>query len=479
MQLPGHHGVLWHRSLYGRIALGNVPLIALMLAVQAAAFFWLVDGARPTWRPGVTRELSAEVAKRLEENPALDVAEYVKHARANEHVFVIMKDGHTYGDRLPGDMTVRMALEDLRQWPPHVPATWEASVLRAVGVTVSGRLVGVLGIVPPTAFERFGAPIAVVGLALLIAGALVSSVVIFGPVQRRIHALQQAAQRFGGGEFTARASTAGYDEVAELGRTFNAMADELATREEQLTASNRARQQLLADVSHELMTPLTAVLGYLETLTMPEVRLDEERRNKLAAVARREAQRLERLVGDVLETARLEAGGADLDPQVMPVQVLFDLVIAHHEDACDTRGIRMSSTIAPNAASVFGDPFRLEQALRNLTGNALRHTPDGGAIELMATSAAAGIVLTVADTGEGIVAEDLPLIFDRFYKARASHRVGGRDTGSGLGLSIVKAIVVRHGGQVSASSSVGHGTSVRMVLPHAPPPGRVRLDVPA
>jgi signal transduction histidine kinase len=468
----------WHRSLYGRIALGYIPLIAIMLTAQAVMFLWLVDGSA-TAAPGLTRILSVELGKRLEVDPHLDLNEFAKHARPGEQVFVVMKDGRTAGERLPSDEVIRTALNDLRQWPAHVPSTWETGALRAVGVAVSGRTVGVLGIVPPTAVERFGAPIAFVGLALLTVGTLISSVVIFGPVHRRIQGLQQAAQRFGAGEFTARAQSDGQDEVAELAHTFNGMADELAVREEQLTASNRARQQLLADVSHELMTPLATVLGYLETLTMPEVPLDDERRHRMAAVARREAQRLERLVGDVLETARLEAGGADLDPQLMPVRVLFEEVITHHEDECRARRIRMSSSVAPGADAVFGDPFRLEQALRNLTSNALRHTPDGGEITLTSSSNASGLVLTVTDTGEGIAAEDLPLIFDRFYKSRVSHRVGGRDSGSGLGLSIVKAIAGRHGGQVNASSAVGEGTTVRIVLPHAPVAGTAMEGVPA
>lgn len=454
-----------HRSLYGRIALGYVPLIALVLVAQAAVFLWLVDGTATAAPPGLTRSLSADLAKRLEVDPNLDLAAYTRQARPGEHVFVVMKDGRTAGTRLPTETTVRNALWDLRRSSDDVPSTWESGSLRAVGVIVGGRAVGVLGIVPPTALERFGVPIATVGLGMLTAGTLISSILIFGPVQRRIQELQRAAQRFGRGEFTARARTDGRDEVAELARAFNAMADELATREEQLGASNRARQQLLADVSHELMTPLTAVLGHLETLTMPEVLLDDERRLRLVAVARREAQRLERLVGDLLETARLEAGGADLDPQTMPTKALFEQVVAHHEYECRARRIQMSYSVASDAAALFGDPFRLEQALQNLTGNALRHTPDGGTVELTAAHSDSAIVLAVTDSGEGIAPEDLPLIFDRFYKARASHRVGSRESGSGLGLSIVKAIVTRHGGQVSASSRVGHGTTVRIVLP--------------
>lgn len=477
--LPHSVDVPWRHSLYGRIALGYVPLLAIMLAAQAAMFLSLV-GDSATAPPGLTRVLAADLASRLAVDPNLDLDAFVRGAHPTEHVFVVMRDGRTAGERLPTANTIRLAQDDLRASPAHVPGTWEAGILRTVGVIVNGRLVGVLGIKPPTALERFGAPLAIAGVILLTLGTAISSVAIFGPVHRRIQELRATAQRFGAGELTARAEAGGRDEITQLARGFNAMADELAVREAQVTRSNRARQQLLADVSHELMTPLAAVLGYLETLTMPEITLDEERRRRMATVARREAQRLERLVGDVLEMARLEEGGnADFDAQLMPVRALFDQVLLHHEDTCRERRIRLAATVEAGAELVFGDPFRLDQALRNLVGNAFRHTPDGGAITLVAAPADEGIALTVTDTGEGIAADDLPLIFDRFYKARGSHRVAAPQSGSGLGLSIVKAIVLRHGGQVGASSVPGQGTTVRLMLPRALDESHADARIPA
>jgi two-component system sensor histidine kinase BaeS len=114
---------------------------------------------------------------------------------------------------------------------------------------------------------------------------------------------------------------------------------------------------------------------------------------------------------------------------------------------------------------VLGDSFRLEQALQNVTANALRHTPDGGTVRLAAERLGTSVVLSVTDSGEGIEPEHLPLIFDRFYKASSAR--GMASAGSGLGLSIVKAIIERHGGRVTASSIVGSGTTIRMELPYA------------
>jgi two-component system sensor histidine kinase BaeS len=123
----------------------------------------------------------------------------------------------------------------------------------------------------------------------------------------------------------------------------------------------------------------------------------------------------------------------------------------------------MVCSVAPEADMLEADPFRLEQALENVTTNAIRHTPEGGVIELKAERLDGSIVLTVSDSGEGIAPEHLPLIFDRFYKTASAKGIAAR--GSGLGLSIVRAIVTRHGGQVTATSTLGVGTTIRIDLP--------------
>jgi signal transduction histidine kinase len=347
----------------------------------------------------------------------------------------------------------------------HIPDTWVHSEFAAAPLMIGGRVVGVLGIVPPTTVEQFGPGMIIIGLALLVSGTLVSSVLIFSPVRSRIHDLQRAADSLRSGDSRARAREDGADEVADLAHAFNAMAGELGERAAALEGADRRRRQLIADVSHELMTPLTAVLGHLETLSMPEVRLNDEQRRHQVTIATREAKRLERLIGDLLDAARLEAGGGDLDIQHVATRELFDQVMAHHEFDCRSRNIRLVASIEPDAHALHADPFRLEQALENVITNAIRHTPDGGVVELKAGAAEGSVVLTVSDSGAGIAPEHLPLIFDRFYKTSSAKGIAAR--GSGLGLSIVRAIVTRHGGRVSAASVLGAGTTIRIELPGA------------
>jgi signal transduction histidine kinase len=221
---------------------------------------------------------------------------------------------------------------------------------------------------------------------------------------------------------------------------------------------------LLADVSHELMTPLTAMRGYVETLGMGELELDEETRARYLAIITEETHRLERIIGDLLDLARLEGGGGTMRREPVDVTSLFDRVASRHERELRERGVTLVRDVEARAAQVTGDPDRLEQALQNLAANALRHTPDGGRITLSAAAADEGVRLRVRDSGPGIAPEHLPLIFDRFYKVDAARKAAG---GSGLGLSIVKAIVERHGGTIVAFND--QGAVFEIVLPATRP----------
>jgi signal transduction histidine kinase len=254
----------------------------------------------------------------------------------------------------------------------------------------------------------------------------------------------------------------GGDEVAELARSFNHMAADLASRARALEVSDAARRQVLADVSHELMTPLTAMRGYVETLSMSEVQLDAATRERYLGIVTEETHRLERIIQDLLDLARLEGGGTAVRHDHVEVAALFSRVASRHERELRERGIRMVQRVDAGATTLEGDPDRLEQALQNLAANALRHAPDGGEIALGASPTAEGLRLTVRDSGPGIPPEHLALIFDRFYKADASRRAAG---GSGLGLSIVRAIVERHGGRVTARND--HGAVFEIDLPSA------------
>jgi two-component system sensor histidine kinase BaeS len=307
--------------------------------------------------------------------------------------------------------------------------------------------------------RQFGPTMGFVAGGVLLVGTALIAFVVFGPTRRRLSEVQAATERLGRGDLTARAPDYGGDEVAALAQSFNQMADDLASRARALEASDRARRQLLADVSHELMTPLTAMRGYIETLTMAELQLDAATRQRYMGIVTDETHRLEQIIGDLLDLARLE-GGIALRREHVDVAALFERVAARHERELRERQIQLVRRVEPGTSSVAGDPDRLEQALQNLAANALRHTPAGGEITLTAEPLRDDVRVTVRDSGPGIAEEHVAFIFDRFFKSDAARKAAG---GSGLGLSIVKAIVERHGGTISVRND--RGALFEIVLP--------------
>jgi two-component system sensor histidine kinase BaeS len=327
------------------------------------------------------------------------------------------------------------------------------------------QVVAVVWVPPLTGLQRvaeeIGTPLAIGAVLLLIGGTVVATLVIFRPAQARLSAVEAAARRFGEGDLSARAPEMGGDEVAAVATAFNRMASDLAARQEQLVEADRARRQLLADVSHELMTPLTAIRGYAETLGLPQFLPPSKEGQRAVKVIHEEGERIERLVKDLLDLARFEAGGMSLALENVDVDEIFERVSERHAQAAQDKGVTIVVEPHEDDIRLVGDPHRLEQAAQNLASNALRHTPPGGTIRLGASRDSGKVKLTVADNGVGIPPQHLPHVFDRFYKADQSRS----QAGSGLGLSIVKAIIDRHGGTVSVRSEQGAGTVFTILLP--------------
>jgi signal transduction histidine kinase len=492
---------LWYRSLYWRIALGLFAFLALMLTAQGALFLWMTDriaGSMPARSPRRLAALVAsDVSAAFNANPGLDLRTYLpeQYGETLQTFVVVMRDGRTFSnhDDVPEELLEAVREEqrfmddgprrlgrrggpgppppevdardgsDGRPPPrrrPPPPRRGEFALVLVNGMPV-GRVIVLPG--GPSFWRtltRLGPTMAPVAAGVLGVGMMVIAFVVFGPARRRLRAVQEATERLGAGDLDARAPDSGGDEVAVVARSFNKMADELTSRARALERSDAARRQLLADVSHELMTPLTAMRGYIETLAMSELQLDSPTRERYLQIVTDETHRLERIIGDLLDLARLEGGGTSMRHDRVDVNALFTRVAARHERELRERRIRLVQHVAPGAEQIDGDPDRLEQALQNLAANALRHTPDDGEIHLGSSRAPEGSVLTVRDTGSGIPEEHLPLIFERFYKVDAARKAAG---GSGLGLSIVKAIVERHGGRISARNE--NGAVFEIVVP--------------
>lgn len=340
-------------------------------------------------------------------------------------------------------------------------------------VLIGGEVVGMVAVprgAPPIwiALRALGPLLAGVALVLLGVGTAVAALVIFRPTRQRLSQLQASARAIGAGQTGVRAPVVGGDEVTSLSRAFNEMAEQLEERTAALESADRTRRQLLADVSHELMTPLAAIRGYVETLQMSDVRIDQPSRVRYLGIVSDESERLEHIIGDLLDLARLEGGGGALRMEDVSVAHLFERLRHRHERVLGERGVELVTFAPPGIVAVPGDRTRLEQALQNLVANAIRHTPSGGRVTVSIDRDGGDHVMAVEDTGPGIPGEHLPRVFDRFYKADESRTGTELPSGSGLGLSIVQAIVARHGGIVRASNVDGSGARFEIRIPAGP-----------
>jgi signal transduction histidine kinase len=464
----------WFRSFYWRIAASFVLVMLAVIVAQSLMFGFMIarwNAQDPSRSPrNVARAAAADVGAALEANRSLNLDSHLQahYGRGPYGVFVVTRDGRVAGNGI-GTLSpeiLRLATAVLRRANPGFERRppRPGGPLITAPIEVNGALEGLV-VVPPRGggvlmtLRRW---LSLPGTMILIAGTILAAVLVFAPARRRLAALELATDRLGGGDLHARAPEEGVDEIARVAQAFNRMAQELAARDEALRLSDRLRRQMLADVSHELKTPLTSIRAYIETLQMPEIAGDTERRARYFATIEQETRRLDRIVSDLLDLARYENGVSTLDPRLFSVERLFHQVAARHEREAEARAIAIAIDVDAAADQVTADPHRIDQAVDNLVANALRHTPEGGRITLSAVRTGDAVELSVTDTGEGIAPQHLPHVFDRFYKVDPS-RPGGA-AGSGLGLSIVKAIVERHAGVVRVASAPGK-TAFTITMP--------------
>jgi signal transduction histidine kinase len=293
------------------------------------------------------------------------------------------------------------------------------------------------------------------GLALVIAGLLAWGLV------RPLRGLTAAAEGIARGDLSQRVPIASKDEVGELAATFNRMATALERAEE-------LRRNMTADVAHELRTPLSVIRGRLEgVLDGVYPATPEHLQPILEAI-----ELLTYLVEDLRLLAQAEAGQLSLQKRAVDVGDLLRDAQVNFEPQATDKGVTLGLDLPPGLPEVMADWHRVVQVLSNLLVNALRHTPEGGRVTLSATSLApsgggkqGAVKLTVADTGAGIPADDLPYVFDRFWRGEKSRsRAGG---GSGLGLAIARQLVELHGGMMGVESTPGKGAEFWFTLPAA------------
>jgi len=339
----------------------------------------------------------------------------------------------------------------------------------------NGQIIGAMLLAEPEQYPTGFSPydfLANVNLAIFITGlvvafiVLVFSMLLARRLTRPLESLTVAAEQMKSGNYSQRVTPPkSRDELERLTVSFNAMAGTIESDVNELRRQEQLRRDLLANIAHDLATPLTAIQGFSEALA-DDVIADAGARQETAQLIGREVQRLRRLVGDIQDMTSLESGRAHLDLAPLDLHSLVDETLAVMRPECEQTGITVQNEIAPTTPLVLADSDRITQVLLNLLDNARRHTPPGGKLTVGATPAGKILTVCVSDTGTGIDPADLPHIFERFYRVdRARTTSTG---GSGLGLAIVKAIITAHGGTISAESSMGQGTHIQFSLPLDP-----------
>ncbi len=356
---------------------------------------------------------------------------------------------------------------------PASGETAQGQVSRAVPVFANGQRVATLVVVGGGGadaaaetgdqfIDRVRTSLVVGGIAAL-AAALVLAALVAASVTGTLRRLRDAARRIAAGDFSQRVEITSPAEVAELGSSFNQMA-------EALEDGQRARRRLLADIVHELRTPLSVIQGTAQGFLDGVITPDEEH----SSVIRNQAALLGKLITDLRDLSLAEAGELQLERTPSDLGDLVRQAVAAVQYRAQEQGIEMQIAVAPDLPQCLVDRDRTLQIMGNLLDNALRHTPPGGSVTVRVHEPAGGfLAVAVTDTGEGIPPEHLPHIFERFYRVDAARARGG---GTGLGLAIVSQLVRAQGGSVSVESEPGQGSVFRVSFVC---PGRPTAEAPA
>jgi signal transduction histidine kinase len=295
-------------------------------------------------------------------------------------------------------------------------------------------------------------PVGMVACAVAILLGLLITWQLTGPLRK----LKTAALGIAGGDLSQRVDLKSKDEIGDLGRAFNDMAENLAHAEE-------LRQNMTADIAHELRTPLSVIRGNLEAI------LDgvfEPTKENVVSI-HKQAILLSRLVDDLQELALADAGQLRIEREPTDLSALIQRTISAIAPRAEQDGVALFTDLAQDLPTLSADPQRLSQVLGNLLDNAVQHSPEGGTITVRATTAGENVRVDVVDQGPGLTAEELSLVFERFYRGdEARTRATG---GAGLGLAIVKQLVEAHGGRAWAESVEGEGTTFSFIVPVGSP----------
>jgi signal transduction histidine kinase len=443
----------WH-SLRFRLLLATIVVVLIAVGVTALVVGRSTAGAfqRYVQRGGEDRYFRFATALSRTYGTTLDWSDIQPEVErlsqlSGQRVVVANVQGVIVGDsdnKLVGKPVVT-------NWPP--PSAALVVDRRPIGFLFVDPVAG-----PPPADVAFLSGVRrslLFGMLIAGAAAVLITLVLSGRIVRPVEDLTKAAQRMEKGDLSARVAVKSDDEIGQLAHAFNAMAGGLEQQE-------KLRRNMVGDVAHELRTPLTNLRGYLEAARDGLLTPDRPFVDNLYE----ETMLLQRLVADLQDLAQAEAGQLRLARRPAALAGIVEHAVTASRPQASARGVTLTTDLPQDLPRVEVDPERIAQVLRNLLGNAVAHTPEGGEVSVAARDGDERVTVVVRDTGTGIPPEHLPFVFDRFYRADPSR---ARQTGgAGLGLAIVKQLVLAHGGDISVTSQPGQGSTFTFTLPVSP-----------
>lgn len=299
------------------------------------------------------------------------------------------------------------------------------------------------------------------GLLLSLIGAGSIGLVALAFVTRKLRRMTKMVTEFKDGNYSRRVAVSSNDELDQLGGAFNEMADRIESNLEELTRADALRRELIANVSHDLRTPLASIQGYVETVLMKNSTLDQDERQQYLRTILGGTERLSKLVQELFELSKLEA--KQTRPKVEPFSLpeLVNDLTQKFKSLAERQGVILATQSQESLPLVKADIGLIERVLQNLLENAIRYTPSGGKVNVVLQQLNGRVQTRVEDTGVGISAADLPHIFNRFYQVRAKTA----SSGAGLGLAIVSKILEAHGEGIEVESTENKGTTFTFELP--------------
>jgi signal transduction histidine kinase len=300
-----------------------------------------------------------------------------------------------------------------------------------------------------------------IGFVLIITIAI--GLFIFKMLTQRLDTIKETVTDFERGQLNRRIPVKGNDELSELSGSFNNMADTILENMEEIQKTDKLRRELVANVSHDLRSPLASIQGYLETIQLKGDSITKEDYRKYVDTVLKNTTKLNTLIDDLFELSKLDAEHVKPKLENVSMAELVQDLVLQFKPIADRKSITLEAKFPDNPnALITADIHLMNRALSNLIDNAIKHTPAGGHVSILSTRNGKDLMLEVSDTGSGIPEEDIPHIFDRFYQVDKSRQDA---QGAGLGLAIAQKIFALHGASISVLSPANSGTTFQVTIP--------------